>query len=142
MIERCQRAASEITGLDVLNQSTVSNAINQMGNLRVTRLIVTDSAGIIIYDSADGLDTGKYCLLPEVHEALKINDVFTWHYEDGAMYSRAACPIVSFRTVVGCVYMVEYDTQQGALIQSLQQNTFTISTIFFSNKFIKVSDYF
>lgn len=129
MIERCQLAATQIAELDVLNQNTISNAVSQISNLNVTRLVVTNAAGLTVYDSADSAAVSKYFLLPEIVQALELNDVFTWHYEDGAMYSRAACPIVSFKTVVGCVYMVDYDTEQGALIQTLQKNIFTVSLI-------------
>ena len=79
--------------------------------------------------------------------ALDGNDVFSWEYQDGAMQSRAATPIMSYDTIVGCVYMMEYDAAQGALIQTLQKNTFYISlileicvtvfAIFFSNSFTK-----
>lgn len=130
MIERCQLAAADIAELDVINQETVTEKVKQMGNLNVTRMLVTDAAGLIIYDSADNDAVGKYAVLPEIVQALQLNDVFTWHYEDGAMYSRAACPIISFRTVIGCVYIVDYDTEQGALIQSLQNNILTISIVF------------
>lgn len=129
MIERCQLAAASIAELDVINQSTITDAVRQMGNLNVTRMLVTDASGLTIFDSAEDA-VGKISILPEVMQALKVNDVFTWHYEDGAMYSRAACPIISFRTVIGCVYIVDYDAEQGALIQSLQNNILTISIVF------------
>jgi signal transduction histidine kinase len=129
MIERCQLAAASIAELDVINQSTITDAVRQMGNLNITRMLVTDASGLTIFDSAEDA-VGKISILPEVMQALKVNDVFTWHYEDGAMYSRAACPIISFRTVIGCVYIVDYDAEQGALIQSLQNNILTISIVF------------
>ncbi len=130
MIERCQLAAAEISDLDVLNHSTVSGAIRNLGNLHVSRIIVTDKAGIGIYDSLAQMDAiGRYVLLPEVVDALYGNDVFTWHYENAAMLSKAACPIVSYNTIVGTVYMVEFDVQQGAVIQSQQRNTLTITII-------------
>ena len=45
------------------------------------------------------------------------------------MQSYASTPIVSYGTVIGCVYMMELDTEQGALIQTLQNNTFSISLV-------------
>ena len=147
MIEKCQLAAAEISTEEVLNSSTVSNAVKRMGSLRVSRLIVTDRAGISIYDSAQEGNAGCYMMLPEIVKALDSNDVFSWNYHDGAMQSRAATPIVSYGTIVGCVYMMEYDASQGALIQTLQKNTFVISiileilvtifSIFFSNSFTR-----
>jgi len=147
MIEKCQLAAAEISAEEVLNLTTVNNAVKQMGSLRVTRLVITDARGIAIYDSAAESQTGKYIMLPEVVQALDGNDVFSWNYHDGAMQSRAATPIISYDTLIGCVYMMEYDAEQGALIQTLQQNTFyisiileigvTIFAVFFSNSFTK-----
>ncbi len=45
------------------------------------------------------------------------------------MQSAAAAPIIRYGTIVGCVYMMEYDTAQGALIQSLQVNILQITLI-------------
>ena len=145
MIEKCLLASSEISSEDVLNQTTVNNVVNQIGSLRVNRLVITDSSGISIYDSLEDSQVGKYMVLPEIVQALGGYDVFSWSYHDGAMQSRAATPIMSYDTMIGCVYMMEYDTEQGALIQSLQKNTFyislvlelcvTIFAIFFSNSF-------
>ena len=147
MIEKCLLAASEISSEEVLNQTTVNNVVKQIGSLRVNRLIITDSSGISIYDSAENTQVGKYMMLPEIIQSLGGYDVFSWNYHDGAMQSRAATPIMSYDTLIGCVYMMEYDTEQGALIKSLQNNTFyislileilvTIFAVFFSNSFTR-----
>lgn len=135
MIEKCQLASDEISTLEVLNPSTVSGTIGQMESLKVSRLIVTDQAGVALYDS-DGTAVGSYVLLPEILRALEIsdqapegNDVFSWQYHDGTMNSRAATPIVYYGTIVGCVYMSEYDTGQGSLIQSLQNTILRITIL-------------
>lgn len=133
MLEKSQLASSEIATLDVLNFSNVSEVVSKMESLRVTRLLVTDYAGMVLYDSqVEESSLGNYVLLPEVVKALegqKGNDVFAWHYRDGMMQSKVATPIVSYGSIVGCVYMMEYDAQQGALIQSIQQNILTITLI-------------
>jgi len=147
MIEKCQLAAAEISSEEVLNEATVNNVVKQIDSLRVTRLVITDRCGVAIYDSAEESQAGKYMMLPEIIQALDRNDVFSWNYHDGAMQSRAATPIISYDTLIGCVYMMEYDTAQGALIQTLQKNTLyislvlelcvTIFAVFFSNSFTK-----
>ena len=133
MLEKSQLASSEIGTLDVLNFSNVSEVVSKMESLRVTRLLVTDYAGMVLYDSqVEDSSLGNFVLLPEVVKALegdKGNDVFAWHYRDGMMQSKVATPIVSYGSVVGCVYMMEYDAQQGALIQSIQQNVLTTTLI-------------
>ena len=127
MVEKCQLAADEISKLEVINASTVSDAVSQMGSLKVTRLIVTDQSGLMIYDS---YQTGsRYALFPEIIQAMAGNDVFSCQYRDGAILAKAAIPIVSYKTTMGCVYMMEYDTQQGSLIQSLQINVLRITLI-------------
>ena len=128
MLEKCQLAADEISKLEVINNSTVTQAVEQMSSLKVTRLIVTDHAGQTIYDSLSPTPQ-QYALLPEIIQALSGNDVFYSYYHDGAMQSHAATPIVSYRTTLGCVYMMEYDTAQGSLIQSLQGTVLRITLI-------------
>jgi len=128
MIEKCQLASDEISGLDIINHSTISEILSQMDSLTVSRLLITDQSGIVLYDNTN-TSLGKYALLPEVVRALDGNNVFTWHYHDGAMNSRAAVPLVYYGTIVGCVYMTENDTEQGALIQSLQRTVLQITLI-------------
>lgn len=123
MIEKCQLASDEISSLDVLNPSTVSGIIGQMESLKVSRLIVTDQAGVALYDSISS-GMGLRVLLPEVLQSLEGNDVFTGRFQDGAMVTCAATPVFYYDTIVGCVYMTEYDTAQGALIQTLQTTIF------------------
>ena len=147
MIEKCLLAATEISSEEVLNTTTVNHAVQQMGSLRVNRLVITDHNGIALYDSSSAPQVGNYMLLPEIIQALDGYDVFSWNYHDGSMKSRAATPIMSYDTLVGCVYIMEYDDAQGALIQTLQKNTFyvslfleicvTIFAVFFSNSFTK-----
>ena len=128
MIEKCLLTSSGVASLELINSSTVSKAVSDMGSIRVSRLMITDESGFVLYDSStDTSAVGKYVLFPEVVQALNLYDVFTWSYQDGTMQSKAATPIISYGTLVGCVYMMEYDTQQGALIEKLQYNTFIIT---------------
>lgn len=128
MVEKCQIAAADIAQVEVLNTATVASAIEQMGSLKVTRLVVTDLSGIAIYDSYGSASlVGQYILFPEVVKALEGNDVFSWNYHDGTMFSRAATPIFSYGTMTGCVYMTEFDSEQGALVQSLQRNILSVT---------------
>ena len=134
MTERCHRVSEQIAQLEVLNSEAIHKALSQLGSTTATRTVVTDPYGLAIYDS-QGACQGSYVLFPEVAQALDAsawkygNDAFTWLYHDGAMQSAAACPIICYGTIVGCVYMMEYDTAQGALIKSLQSNILQITLI-------------
>lgn len=128
MIERCHLIAAEIQALDVITPDIVTTAVQKMGTLRVSRVIVTDSNGLAIFDSLHS-DSAVDCniLLPEVVRALGGYDVFISDYQDGKMFSRAAAPIMSSGALLGCVYLTEYDATQGALIASIQRNMLTIT---------------
>ena len=128
MVEKCQLAAAGIGELEVMNTTTVTAAVEQMGSLQVTRLLVTDPSGLVIYDSTHSA-VGRYAMLPEIVRAMDGKNVFSSLYRAGTMQSHAATPIVSYGTTLGCVYMMEYDTEQGALLQSLQNNILRVTLI-------------
>lgn len=135
LVEKCQLASDEIATLEVISPATVTGIANQLESLKLTRFIVTDQAGVCLYDSVQD-SVGSYILLPEILQALSVSDrapngqdVFSWQYHDGVTDSRAATPIVYYGTVVGCVYMTEYETTQGALIKSLQGTVLRITLL-------------
>ena len=129
MIEKAQLAAAEVASLEVLNPANASAIAAQMSSLKVTRLIITDQSGVIVYDSDPLSTVGRYALLPQIVKAMEGNDVFTWRYHDGAMRSEAATPVVSYDMIIGCVYMMEYDTEQGILIRTQQNNILRITIV-------------
>ena len=126
MVEKCQMASTELGALDIWNTSTVTKTVSDLGGTKVNRLVVTDKNGQILYDSQG---SAGFALFPEITHALTNNDVFRWTYEDGVMCSKAAVPVVSYGSIIGCVYMMEYDTEQGSLLYALQKNTLTITFV-------------
>jgi len=148
MLEKCQLASDEIAKLEVMNREGIGDIFNELGSMTVTRTVVTDPYGLAIYDSL-GQSEGSFILFPEVVQALDDtmwqygNDSFSWVYHDGAMRSCAATPVIRFDAIIGCVYMTEYNVEQGALIKSVQSNVLhttlilEIILIFFSLVFSK-----
>ena len=128
MIEKCLLVSDEIAALDVLSNTSIATVVGQMDSLKVTRLIVTDQSAKVLYDSS-GEVMGHYSLLPEILTAIDGNDVCFWNYKDGVTNTRAATPIVYYGTIVGSVYMAEYETAQGAMIQSLQHTILQITLL-------------
>ena len=128
MLEKCRYAANEIENVGVLNYQTVSGALSKVELTIVSHIVVTDSSGKLIYDSLNqSAPSDGYALYPEIIQALKGNDIFTWHYANSQMQSKAAIPLYSYGQLTGCVYILELDQQQGLLIGSLQSNIFTIT---------------
>ena len=127
MLDKVLLVSSAVGEQEVLNADTAGAAVEALDNLKAARLLITDDAGRIIYDTAS--DSARFCLLPEVVQALRGNDVITIDYHDGVMLSRAAAPILNHNTLTGCAYLLDYDADQGALIGSLQSNILRITLL-------------
>ena len=125
MLEKCMTASVSLSELDVLNTDNIQTVLDKNDFLSTTRSIVTDAEGQIIYDTNPEMAT-----IPlEIQTALEGNNVFNWSYKNGAMFSHAATPIISYSNLTGCVYMMEHDVAQGALMQSIQRNILTTTII-------------
>ncbi len=130
MIDKCKLASDRISYNGELTSASVSNILLNFDDLDVTRIIVTDSFCNVVYDSeVDGARKWQYALFPEIVTALEGNDVFYWNYHDSAMRSSAATPIFAYGKLLGCVYMMDYDTAQGTLISTLQNSILAITLV-------------
>ena len=128
--DKLKVVTSSFSGADSLTQETARQVISVIGDMNVTRLLVTDAAGRTLYDSVPSQDAeGKLVLLPEIVLALDGNDVLRCVYDEQTLKSYAAAPIITHDTVAGCVYMMEYDASQGSIIASLERTLFRTSMI-------------
>lgn len=137
--------ASALMELESLNADQVARVMNMLDSTGLSRVLVTDPSGLILYDSlaqSDSEEDGeenqpdaqpeqeyRYALFQEVVLALEGNDVVYSQYEDGRFLSTAATPIVYRGMTIGAIYLTEEDTTQGALLMNLQQNLRSISLV-------------
>ena len=125
------RAAVVSSSLSLLDNLTPDNTRQVLALLDLrdlTRIIVTDSEGLAVYDSANESNIrGKYVLYPELVRALGGQAVFYSHYTTEAFLSRAAMPVMSSGRTVGAVYVCESDSERAALIGSIQRRLGTIT---------------
>ncbi len=136
--------ASALMELESLSSDQVARVMNMLDSMGLSRILVTDPAGLILYDSTcqpqeegepppDEEETPpaeyRYALYQEVVSALRGNDVFYSRYADRVFTSTAAMPIVYRGMVIGSIYILEVDRAQGELLYSLQQNLRTISLV-------------
>ena len=129
MLEKALHAAEEIGKLETMEQEPIHHALERLTSLKVTQTVVTDQAGIILYDSA-GTDTlGTVASYPQIETAMDGFDVFDWNYRLGNMRSEAAAPIISNGVTVGSVYLLEEDPHQGTLLRRLQRTILTITIV-------------
>ena len=121
--------SSEISKLDIINPQTVADAVSSTDSLKVSRMVITDESGNVIFDS----NTEDTELLPAVQERIKTaldgNDVFEWNYHDGLMISESVSPVISYGITIGSVYLLEEDFQQGSLLRSIQMTVLSITLI-------------
>ena len=117
-----------LSGLDQLNEENVAAAMAVVEETGLSRILVTDSAGKILYDTREtGNAVGEYAVYTEVVQALLGNDTFTCSYQNGAFRSRASSPVLYQNQIIGAVYAYEYDTEQAALLEGLQANLMRLS---------------
>ena len=117
-----------LSGLDRLTEENVSQAMAVVEETGLSRILVTDSAGKVLYDTRETNDAlGEYSFYTEIVQALLGNDVFSSSYRGGAFRSRAASPVLYQNQILGAVYAYEYDTEQAALLEGLQGNLLRLS---------------
>ena len=117
-----------VTGLDELTEENVSGALTGVEPEGVSRAIVTDPYGRVLYDTREaGNATGYYVFYTELVSALQGSSAVYCVYKEGAFHSSAAQPVLYRNEIIGGVYVYEYDTQQASLLLTLQNNLMTIS---------------
>ncbi len=125
---KAQLLSTALLQLDELSAPKVEAAFHALDDPDTTRSVVTDPGGVAVFDSlSQGNAEGKILLFPEIVNALEDYDTFYSVYEDGAIESRIAIPLVKNGEVLGAVYLMQYDTDQGALISALELNVLRIS---------------
>ena len=128
--EKAQLMTTALLQVSDLSSPETEQAIESLDELHTTRTVVVDASGMALYDSLEvGNAVGKLLLFPELVTALEGYDVFYSGYADGAIESRAAVPLMRGGEVLGAVYLMQYDTDQGALINAIQMNVLRISVV-------------
>jgi signal transduction histidine kinase len=124
--------SSSLSALEVLTDESVEQVMELLDVTPMTRLMVTDPSGLILYDTSEEDDaSGRYALLTEVSVALEGRTAFYCDYAGGVFRSRSAMPIVSSGgSILGSVYLYEYDSEQGEIILGLQRNLRNMSFLF------------
>ena len=120
---------NSLTTADELTPETVEQTITPLEDLDVQRVLITDEAGLVLYDTGENSQVGKYALTREVVSALRGSDAFASEYQGGVFSSRAASPIMTRNTVVGAVCLYEADSSQGVLLNEIQNNLRLISLV-------------
>jgi len=121
-------AVAALAGIEDLTAENVSQALERVEIRSVSRLIVTNELGLVLYDTREvGNVEGHVVFYTELVQALRGNNVFYSAYREGAFRSSAATPVIYRGEILGAVYGYEYDAEQGTLLESMQSNLWKIS---------------
>lgn len=121
---------SALSGLEDLTPENVSQALTVVEETGVSRILVTDTAGRVLYDTREtGSAVGLYAFYTEIFQALRGENAYYCSYDGDAFLSRGASPVVYHNQTVGAIYAYEYDTEQAELFKSLQNNIARISGV-------------
>ena len=121
---------ASLGGLKQLDEENVTRALSSVRETGASRVLVTDTAGRILYDTREENGAvGLYAFYTEIVQALEGNDAFYCYYDSAAFLSRMASPVVYHNQIVGAVYAYEYDTEQADILKSFQSNLMKISVL-------------
>ncbi len=128
--DKLQLVVSSFGGVDSLTRETAEQVMAVLGEMNVSRIIITNAYARVLYDSSQTRNAvGRIVLFEEVVQALQAQDVLHCVYSSGALISSGAMPVMLHDKPVGCVYIVEYDSEQGQIIASLELNILRFSVI-------------
>lgn len=121
--------ASAISSLGELTSEGVAQVMDMLDENGMTRVMITDPDGLILYDTEDSDGTPKYALIQELALALRGKDVCVWSYSAGAFRTTTAIPVMYRNAIIGGIYLYDYDGEQGSIITGLQQNLLRLSLV-------------
>ena len=113
-----------------LSYILVIAALEGLDESGAARIMVTNSAGLVLYDTRQGSNAvGEYALYSVVAVALRGQDASYCSYDGTAFLSRVATPVVYHNQIVGAVYAYDYDTEQSELLEAFRHNLLIISLL-------------
>lgn len=128
MLDKANLVSSSFSGVDTLTVDHTQRVLSVLGDLNADRIIVTDQAGLSLYDSfSQRSSVGKAVVFREIVEALKGQNVVYILYKDGILTGHVAIPVMQYGSTIGCVYISDHDPEQGAIIDALETNILRIS---------------
>ncbi len=128
LLSRSSIMSVSLAALEKLTPEGVAQVMGLVSSGDYDRVVVTDQDGLVLYDTDPmGGILGTVSESAPLLRALTGKAVFTCSYSRDAFLSRAATPVISYGRVIGAVYLAERDSEQAALIGSIQTRLRNIS---------------
>ncbi len=120
--------ASALSSFVSLNAEDVEKVMYLLGDMELTRIVISDNSARIVYDSTDNSgNVGKYAMFPEIVAAIKGKVTFRFAFSSSAVRSCASIPIMCGSKQTGAVYIYEYATESADLLMALRKVLMNIS---------------
>lgn len=130
IIDRAKMISASFSELDSVTNEAAGQALLMLGPQSYDRIVVTDAAGVAVFDStAHSNETGSQFLMAAVVRALEGNDVFYGRFRGGVVESYGCVPIMYYDVPIGAVYLMLSDSAQGALLQGLEETVLNLSIV-------------
>ena len=132
LLEQAGVISASLAGLDSLSGDGAAQVVELLGLTAFERVMVTDAAGCVLYDTLAPGAEGSLSLFAEIMRALGGEQVFWSSFAGGAFLSRAAMPVTRGGAVLGAVYLCERDTEQADIILAFRDRLATVSLVAFA----------
>ena len=129
LLEQANVIAASLSGLDTLSGDGAAQVVELLGLPGLERIVVTDAAGRVLYDTADSSAEGRLAMFSEVIRALSGEQVFWSRFADGAFLSHAAMPVSRGGGILGAVYLCELDTEQAEILLAFRDRLGAVSAV-------------
>ena len=129
LLEQAGVISASLAALDTLSGDGAAQVVELLGLTDFERIMVTDAAGRVLYDTASPSAEGRLALFSEIIRALNSERVFYSEFSDGAFVSHAAMPVSRGGAVLGAVYLCERDTAQADIILAFRDRLGTVSLL-------------
>lgn len=130
LLGEAETVASSLASGQTLTSQSAEEVMSVLGTRDMGQVVITDGSGVVLYSSnLSSSPVGSCTLYPEIVSALRGNDAFRCSFTGEAFVSRGAIPVMFGGNITGCVYMVEVDPEQAALLTSIQDNAVRMSVI-------------
>ena len=129
LLEQASVISASLSALDTLSGDGAAQVVELLGLTGWERVMVTDAAGRVLYDTATPSAEGRFALFAEIIRVLNSERVFSSSFADGAFVSRAAMPISRDGAILGAVYICERDTEQAEIILAFRDRLVTVSAV-------------
>jgi HAMP domain-containing protein len=123
LLGEAQTIAASLNTSQNLTGSNAQEVMDVLGSSGLGQVVITDADATVLYSSNSLVTPPGLCAVyPEVVSALRGNDAFRCIFTGDTFESYCAVPIVASGVITGCVYVLELDQEQAALLSSIQRN--------------------